>query len=426
MTTVFILLAILIICLVLKVPAVFALAIGPIAALIAMGDFPMAAVPQKIYETINSFPLMAIPFFVMVGVVINRTKLGDQLLEVVQDMLGHLKGGLIYVNVLASMVFAGMSGAALADIAGIGRVEIDLMKKAGYRKEFSAGLVAASSLIGPIIPPSIAFVLFGAMTGTSVAALFLAGIIPGFMMAAGIAVYGRVAEAPHLPKTMPRKPIGEISISFVKSLPVLLLPVLLLVGITAGIFTPTEAACVAIVYAIVLAILYRRLNLKEFWEILKETVLGSGEIMVMTGVAVLFGYVIALEQVPQVIAESITTMTQNKILILLLFNLIVLVGGCFMDNIPLMLILIPTFGPLMKSVGVPYIQWGVLLVVGSYIGLLTPPVGLCVFAVGKVAGMPLHEAIRVTFPFIIPLIIVLLLLSVFPELSMWLPQAFMG
>ena len=421
MTTVLILTVLLIACLIIKVPAIFALAIGPVAVLLYMGDFPLATVPQKIYETINSFPLMAIPFFVMVGVVINRTHLADDLLTLVQDFLGHLKGGLIYVNILASMVFAGMSGAALADIAGIGAVEMDLMRKAGYRKGFSAGLVAASSLIGPIIPPSIAFVLFGAMTGTSVADLFMAGITPGIIMALAIAVYGRIAENRNLPPPLPRKPIGQASRSFVRSLPVLLLPVLLLVGITAGIFTPTEAACVAIVYALVLATIYRKLTFKGFVTILKETVYGSGEIMVLTGVAVLFGYVIALEQIPQAIAEFTITHIHSKILVLLAFNLIVLAAGCLMDNVPLMLILIPTFTPLMKSLEVSFIHWGVILVVGSYIGLLTPPVGLCVYAVGKVADLPLHQAIRVTFPFIIPLLLVLFLVTIFPQLSLWLP-----
>ena len=424
METIFILLLFLIVGLIIKVPAIFALALGPVAALLYMGDFPIATIPQKIYETINSFPLMAIPFFVMVGVVLNRTKLADQLLDVAQDLLGHLKGGLIYVNVLASMVFAGMSGAALADIAGIGRVEIHIMIKAGYRKGFAAGLVSASSLIGPIIPPSIAFVIFGAMTGTSVADLFIAGIIPGGLMAVSLAGYSRFSESVHLPEPLPRKSIRQISRSFFVSLPVLLLPVLLLGGITAGIFTPTEAACVAIVYAIFLSLIYRKLGAKDIWEILKETIYGSGEIMVLTGVAVLFGYVIALEQIPQMLAEMVTTLTQNPILILILFNIVVLAGGCFMDNIPLMLILIPTFAPLMEAAGVPFIQWGVVLVVGSYIGLLTPPVGLCVYAVAKVAEMPLHEAIKETFPFIIPLMIVLILLSIFPELSLWLPGLF--
>ena len=426
MLTLAMLLVILAVCLIIKVPALFALGIGPIVVLLIKGDFPLAVIPQKIYETLNSFPLMAIPFFVMVGVVINRTKLADQLLDVVQNMLGHFKGGLIYVNVLASMIFAGMSGAALADIAGIGRVEMNMMDKAGYNHGFGAGLVAASSVIGPIIPPSIAFVLFGAMTGTSVAGLFLAGIVPGCLMALSLILYGRISEAKRLPPPLPRKPVSVMTGCFFRGLPVLMLPVLLLVGITAGIFTPTEAACVAIVYALVLGLVYRKVNLRIFYEMLKETVTESGEIMVLTGVAVLFGYVIALDQIPQMIVQFATAHIQNPIVILLIFNLIVLIGGCFMDNIPLMLILIPTFAPLMKTMGISFVHWGVVMVVGSYIGLLTPPVGLCVYAVGKVAKIPLHEAIRVTFPFLIPLLLVLVLVTVFPELSLWVPTIFKG
>jgi tripartite ATP-independent transporter DctM subunit len=399
-----------------------------ILTFLALGEPGMLSmVPQRMYAGTTGFPLLAIPFFILAGNLMNTGGMTQRIFRFAQCLVGHIKGGLGHVNVVGSMIFAGMSGSAVADAAGLGMVEIQAMLKAGYDRRFSAAVTAASSTIGPIIPPSIPFVIFGSMTGTSVGRLFLGGFLPGLVMglALMITVY-IVAEQRGYPRER-RATLRELLASSLDGAAALGAPVIIIGGILAGVFTPTEAAVVACIYALILGMLvYREIRPADlprlFWETLEHTI----RVMFVISAASLFGWLLIQQRIPTMIVEGLMMLTEQRWVILLIINGILLILGCFMEGIAIMLLTIPVFMPLIARVGVDPVHFGVLMTLNLMIGLLTPPVGMALYAVSSVSQVPLWPLAWELWPYIIALLGCLALITYIPGLVLWVPNLIMG
>jgi tripartite ATP-independent transporter DctM subunit len=383
-------------------------------------EVPLKVVPQMMTSAVNSFPLMAIPFFMLAGALMNTAGITRRLFEFANCLVGHITGGLGHVNVAASMLFAGMSGSAVADAAGLGTVEIEAMTQYGYDRDFSAGITAASATIGPVIPPSIIFIIYGVLAEVSIGALFLAGFIPGVLMGLSLMVRIYLIAWKKDYPVSPRPSFRQVLISFkAASLP-LLTPFIIIGGILAGVFTPREAAVVAVVYALFLGAVYRELTLRSLWKTIHRVGIQTASIMIITATANVLGWVLARSRIPQLMAESILTVTDSPYLILLFLNILLLVNGCVMEVIAALVILTPILVPLVKMVGIDPVHFGVVMTLNLMIGLLTPPLGMGLYTVQKVAGISFERIAKAAFPFLLPLIIVLLLVTYVPEISLFL------
>lgn len=412
----------------LGLPIAVSMGLTAILTFLALGEPGLLSmVPQRMYAGTTGFPLLAIPFFILAGNLMNTGGMTHRIFRFAQCLVGHIKGGLGHVNVVGSMIFAGMSGSAVADAAGLGMVEIQAMLKAGYDRRFSAAVTAASSTIGPIIPPSIPFVIFGSMTGTSVGRLFLGGFLPGLVMglALMITVY-IVAEQRGYPRER-RATLRELLDSSLDGAAALGAPVIIIGGILAGIFTPTEAAVVACLYALILGlVVYREIRVADlpriFWETLEHTI----RVMFIISAASLFGWLLIQQRIPTTIVEGLMTLTGQPWIILLIINGILLILGCFMEGIAIMLLTIPVFMPLVARVGVDPVHFGVLMTLNLMIGLLTPPVGMCLYAVSSISQVPLWPLARELWPYIAALLVSLALITYIPGLVLWIPNLLMG
>lgn len=383
-------------------------------------EVPLKVVPQMMTSAVNSFPLMAIPFFMLAGALMNTAGITRRLFEFANCLVGHITGGLGHVNVAASMLFAGMSGSAVADAAGLGTVEIEAMTQYGYDRDFSAGITAASATIGPVIPPSIIFIIYGVLAEVSIGALFLAGFIPGVLMGLSLMVRIYLIARKRNYPVSPRPPFRKILTAFKAAFLPLLTPVIIIGGILAGVFTPTEAAVVAVVYALFLGVIYRELTLRGLWETIHKVGIQTATIMIITATANVLGWILIRSRIPQLVAESILTVTDNPYLILLFLNILLLVNGCVMEVIAALVILTPILVPMVKMVGIDPVHFGVVMTLNLMIGLLTPPLGMGLYTVQKVAGISFGRTAKAAFPFLLPLIIVLLLVTYIPDISLFL------
>jgi tripartite ATP-independent transporter DctM subunit len=422
-------LCLLILLLVIVVGSPIAYAIGLFSAMVffLITGVPLKVVPQMMTSAVNSFPLMAIPFFMLAGALMNTAGITRRLFEFANCLVGHITGGLGHVNVVASMLFAGMSGSAVADAAGLGTVEIEAMTKYGYDRDFSAGITAASATIGPVIPPSIIFIIYGVLAEVSIGALFLAGLIPGVMM--GLALMVRIyfmARKRNYPVS-PRPPLRQVLVSFKNAFLPLMTPVIIIGGILAGAFTPTEAAVIAVMYALFLGmIVYRELTFKRLIQVIHQVGVQTATIMIITATATVLGWMLTRAQIPQLIAEGMFSITTNPYLILLLLNIFLFINGCLMEVIAALVILTPILVPMVKMLGIDPIHFGVVMTLNLMIGLLTPPLGMGLYTVQKVAGISFERMTRAAFPFLLPLIIVLLLITYIPQISLFLAEVIIG
>jgi tripartite ATP-independent transporter DctM subunit len=419
--------ALLILLMLIGVPIAICLALTAIALMWWQGgDALLIMLAQRMYSGTTSFPLLAIPFFILAGNLMNTGGMTHRIFAVAQLIVGRLQGGLAHVNVVASMIFAGMSGSAVADAVGLGTIEIPAMEKAGYSKRFAAALTAVSSTIGPIIPPSIPFVIYGAIANVSIGALFLAGVIPGLLMGGALMLaIALLARNGKMPRSAARPPLRQSMRIFLDALPALLTPILVIGGILTGVVTPTEASVLATLYALALGLFfYKELRLADlaeiFWVSGRETV----QVLIIIAAAAALGWVLVQQQIPNAIIQGIFGITESPWLILVLVNVILLVLGCFMETIAIMIIVTPIFLPLMAKIGVSPEHFGVIMVLNLMIGLLTPPVGLCLYAIASISRVPMSELFREMIPYIIALLVVLGLVTYVPELSVWLPRAF--
>ncbi len=406
---------------VIRIPIAFCLGISCAFYFITTGN-PLITLPQMMLSTFDSFTLLAIPLFMLAGHLMNSGGVTNRLFGFAKKLVGHIPGSLGQVNVVASLIFAGMSGSATADAAGLGTIEIEAMKKENYPPAFSAAVTAASSTVGTIMPPSLGFVVYGAMTGTSVGALFLAGFIPAIVMtAAMMLVVFFIAKKNNFPVEK-RATFKELLVSFKEAFFPLLSPVIILGGITTGIVTPTEAAVIALVYAIILGLIYRELTLKKLIrDFINVGKMGS-KVMLIVSFALVFGWILTYERIPSKVAAMLLNFSENKYVLLVVLNLMILAMGCFMEGISIKLIILPIILPLLQSVNIDLTHFGVLMELNLNIGLITPPVGVFIYLVADIAGITFEEVTKALVPFIVILVLVLFLLTFLPQLSTFLPN----
>jgi tripartite ATP-independent transporter DctM subunit len=391
----------------------------------ATGGMDVSLTAEKILQGLyNSFVLLAVPLFITAANIMNAGTITDRLLNFCVAVVGRFKGGLGHVNIVASLIFSGMSGSAVADVAGIGKIIIGMMTKNGrYKRGYAAAITAASATIGPIIPPSIPMVLYSVVSDTSIGYLFLAGIIPGLVMGAVLMFMNAFISHKRNFATEEPVEIKQIpSITF-KAFPALLMPAILLFGIYGGATTPTEAAAIAALYALFLTfVLYRSLSFKSLYEILIDSARSSAAVGVVIGGAFILNYIVISENIPNIMSEFLSNIDMNPLLFLVLVNLLVLALGCFLDATTIILVIIPLFIPACKVLGIDLIQFGVLVVVNSMIGLITPPYGILLFVINAVTGIPLKEMIKEIWMFFIVLVFALVLMILFPDIILWLPR----
>ena len=382
---------------------------------------------QRMVAGLNSFPLLAIPFFILTAQLMNTSGVTDRIFGFAKALVGHVAGGLAHVNILASLMFSGMSGSAVADAAGLGQLEIRAMRNAGYDQRFAGSITAASAIIGPLVPPSIPLVVYGVIANTSIGGLFLGGIVPGVMcsVALMIMVYilARMRNYPREQKATTRQMVR----SFLSAIVPLMTPIIIIGGIFVGIFSPTEAAVVAAIYALFLGtVVYRELTWPKLVVVLRETVNHTAAVgLLMMGVS-LFGYVIARHQVPQQVAGFFLDFSDSPLTFLIIVNLMLLALGTFIEALAILLLIVPVLVPAALSYGIDPVHFGVLVVMNLMIGILTPPMGVALFVVSKVANIPFGSLAVGIIPFIIPLLVVLALITFFPALVTFVPSLVMG
>lgn len=374
----------------------------------------------------QSFILLAVPLFIVAANIMNAGTISDRLLGFCVALVGRFRGGLGHVNVVASLIFSGMSGSAVADAAGIGKIIIQMMTKSGhYTRGYAAAITAASATIGPIIPPSIPMVLYALVSNTSIGYLFLGGIIPGLMMGAVLMAMNTVLSHRRGFALEDPIPLSELPRRTANAFPALLMPAILLYGIYGGVTTPTEAAAVAAFYALMLAaFFYRALSFRALYGILVESARSSAAVGLVIGGALILNYVVASENIPSLLAKSLVGLDVEPLAFLLGVMLLLLLLGCVLDATTIILVVIPLFLPTCRELGIDLVHFGVIAVVNCMIGLITPPYGILLFVLNAVTGIPLAEIIREIWPFLIALLIALLSLVLFPDLVLWLPRVF--
>ena len=404
------------------------IALAMIAASIsylAMTGQDLALASEQIMQGLyTSFILLAVPLFIVAANIMNAGTISDRLLNFCVAAVGRFRGGLGHVNVVASLIFSGMSGSAIADAAGIGKIIIKMMTKDGrYPIGFAAAITAASATIGPVIPPSIPMVMYALVSDTSVGYLFLGGIIPGLLMGAVLMIMvaristkrGFALETPTPLREMPR-------ITF-NAFPALMMPVILLFGIYGGATTPTEAAAVAATYAFILAALfYRAITLRGTYGILSDSARASASVGLVIGGALIFNYIVASENIPNATAAYLDTLDLSPIAFLLMVNVLLLLLGCVLDATTILLVIIPLFLPAARELGIDLVHFGVVVVVNTMIGLITPPYGILLFVINATTGAPMKDMIREIWPFMLALIVALMVMTFVPSVVLWLPR----
>ncbi|NCB02216.1 MAG: TRAP transporter large permease [Spirochaetia bacterium] len=381
---------------------------------------------QRMVSGINTYSLLAIPFFIFAANLMNSGGITNRIFKSCEVGMGRVRGGLAYVNIIASVIFAGMSGAAIADAGGLGSIEIKAMREAGYDERLTLGITAASSLIGPIIPPSMPIIVYGVVASTSIGRLFAAGVIPGVLMAGMLAImiFGlqHIWQLPRGNKTT----IVEKILAFKKAFLSLLTPIIILGGIFVGFFTPTEAAAIACLYALGLSFLYKELNWKSFLDTVKDSMITTVQVLIIVASASLFSWIIAREQIPQMFVELVARSGFSPWVIILLVNLLLLFVGLFMETVASINLLVPVLLPVMLTLGMDPVQFGVIIILNLVIGTMTPPFGTVLFVLSSVAEVSVETVTKSVVIFFPPLLLVLTLINMFPQLTLWLPNLIFG
>ena len=404
-------------------PVGFSLMFVAIAFLVLTNSTGINFAAQQMLGGINNFTLLSVPFFVLTGHLMNSAGITERIFNFAKSLVGHVTGSLGHVNIMASLLFSGMSGSALADAGGLGQLEIKSMRDAKYDDDFAGGLTAASCIIGPLVPPSIPLVIYGVVSNTSIGALFLAGAVPGLLCAAALMVMSYVICKKRGYMTLPKASCRERFISFKEAFLSLLTPIIIIGGIFSGKFTPTEAAVVSSLYALFLGVVvYKQLTLKMFVDVLKETVNTTAVVALMVMGVTVFGWIVAREQLPQMMADYFLTISDNPLILLLLINLLLLFLGTFIESLALLLLLVPFLVPVAAAVGIDPVHFGVMAILNLMIGILTPPMGMALYVVSRVGDIPFHVLTRGVIPLLVPLFVVLFLVAVFPQITLFLPE----
>jgi len=408
-------------------PVAFGIGLIALITMAVLGDNINAAIiAQRALYGVDKFVLLAIPLFLLAGNIMNTGGVTKRLFGLSSALVGHLKGGLGHVNVVVSIIFAGMSGSAIADAAGLGVVEIKAMKEAGYDDDFSCAITAASSTIGPIIPPSIGLVVYGMLASESIGKLLIGGFIPGLIMGISLMILiTYIARKRNLP-CEERVGFKQFIIALKNGILPCFTPLIIIGGIVQGIFTPTEAAGVACLYAFLLGLfIYKELSFNDLFKILRKTAVDTAVITFIVACASIYSWIIIKSQIPALLVEKTTSITTNPWIILTILNIIILFMGCFMESMAILTIVVPVVMPLLKAVGIDPIHFGLIIILNTSIGLITPPFGIVLFVINKIHGISIPRLSKAIFPFYLPLIIVLILITYCPIIVTYLPNLFL-
>ncbi|MDY3917385.1 MAG: TRAP transporter large permease [Candidatus Limivivens sp.] len=431
-TTIAILVITFLVLLFLGMPIAFALGVPGLVYLIMQGGtVPISNLAHSMTTPLLSYVLIALPAFLLSGRMMNSGGVTTRLFDAALALVGRFRGGLAYANVLASMIFASMSGTAVGDTGGLGAIEMKMMGEAGYSKKFSAGITASSSVIGPLIPPSVAMVVLGSSAGLSTGRLFMGGLIPGVLMglALMVSIYVQVHFSKHSENNWPTYviPAKEIPIKLLKAVPSLFCPLIIIGGITTGIFTPTEAAVIAIDYAIILGIIYKELTIKTFLQALKDTVETSGEFMLIIAIAGFFTWIVTKVGLATILQNMLQPLySYGPTIVVFVLGVILVIIGCFLDTTAAILLVTPILYPIVNSMGIDPIYFGVMMTVALISGIVTPPFGICLYVMSDVSGLPVSTVTKECSKYLPAMFIILVLIILFPQLSTWLPNLIYG
>ena len=416
--------AVLVLLMFLGIPVAVSMAITAMLFFVGTGEVQnLTMVAQRMYSSTTGFTLLAIPFFIMAGNLMNMGGVTTRIFRFASAVCGHLWGGLAQVVIVAAVIMSGMTGAAVAEAAGLGMLSMKALPERGFGRAFTAAITGAAATIGPVIPPSIPFVIYGTLTGVSVAQLFVAGFVPGIMMAIamGIAVYF-ISKARNYPR-QPRASLRELIVSFADSILALMTPVIIIGGILSGVFTPTEASVIACIYALILGMfVYKEVKVADLPHILWETVLNTIRIMYIISVAGFFGWFLIYQKIPEQVITDLTALSSNPDVIMAIFIFVLLVLGCFMEGIAILVITIPVFFPIITQYHIDPVQFGVVMILCSMIGLLTPPVGMCLYTMSSISKIDIWTLSVELLPYEIGITLVTLVCAYSPAIVLWLPN----
>ncbi|MDI3480403.1 MAG: hypothetical protein PWQ97_58 [Tepidanaerobacteraceae bacterium] len=407
-------------------PVAFAIALASIYGIISVGNIPLMVVPQRMFTQIDSFPLMAVPFFILAGNLMDRGGISIKIINFAGNLVGHIRGGLAMVSVVASMIFGGISGSAAADSAAIGSVLIPAMEKKNYGKSFAAALIATAGSIGVIIPPSIPMVIYAITGSVSIGKLFLGGYIPGLLIGLGLMAVSYYFAIKRGYPAEPKASLKSLWKSFIESIWALLMVVIIMGGILSGVFTATEASVVAVVYSIIVGMfVYKQLKLSDLPKIFVESGVTTAMVMFCVATTAILSWILTNQQIPIKMAAAILSVTQNHIIILILINIILLFLGTILDTTPAIILIVPILLPIVTKLGIDPVHFGLITVTNLAIGLSTPPVGLTLFVSSSIANMPMSKMFKSLIPFWAVMIFVLGLITFIPGITMYLPNKFM-
>lgn len=409
---------------VIGIPIAFVLGASSLYYFLFLGNIPLSMIGQKMYSGIDNYILLAIPFFILAGELMNRSKITDALISFSNILVGRIPGALAQINIVASVFFAGITGSGVADTAALGSILIPAMEKEGYTPEYAAAVTVASSVIGPIIPPSVVMVIYSMATGESVGALFAAGYVPGLLVALVLMILSYVyAKKYNHPRRTNKLPMKEVLYTLKESIIGMMCPVVLVVGIFSGMFTPTEAAVIACIYAIIAGLfLLKTMSLKDVFDSFVSSAVASSVTLLVIAMANLFGQVLAIERIPSLIANFMLGLTSNKYVFLLLLNLFLLFMGMIMDPGASVLILAPIFLPIALTLGIQPLHFAIVMLVNLNLGLITPPVGTCLYVAAPIAKISLERLSKAVLPFVLMEIVALMIMTFVPEVILFLPR----
>src|SRR5436305_10323032 len=405
------------------IPVFIALAFSSLLYTHFIANIPDFVILHRMAGGLDSFPLLAVPFFILAGNLMNSAGITNRIYDFAVATCGWMKGGLAHVNIFGSVIFAGMSGTAIADAAGLGTIEIKAMQDHGYDTEFSVGVTAASATLGPIIPPSLPFVIYGMMGNVSIGALFLGGFIPGAVMTIFMMLYVSYCARRYGMGADQAFRWNVLGRTFIAALPALMTPMIIVGGMTFGWFTPTEAAIAACAWAMILGVfLYRSLSFKQFYKVTLDTVETTAGVLLIVGAASLFGWVLTTTRITEYAAEALLSYTSNRYVILLLINVLLLIVGCFLEPIASISILVPVLMPVITKVGIDPVHFGVVMTLNLMIGLLHPPLGMVLFVLARISKLSIERTTMAILPWLLPLLASLVAVTLIPELTLRLPR----
>ena len=396
----------------------------PAVTYIVFSDFPIELISQRMVYALDSFPLVAVPIFIFVGNLMNQAGITRRIFRFADTLVGRTPGGLAQVNIFSSLIFSGMSGAALADVGGLGRIEVKAMKERGFKGDFAAAITCASAIVGPIFPPSIPLIIYGSITSVSIVQLLLGGIIPAIICVIMLMITtGILAVRRNYPRSARWPRFGEVLRDLFPALPALLAPAILVAGMLFGFFTPTEAASVTVIYVLLISgIVYRELKWSHIFYSALETAKSTSAILIIVSAASLFGWILAVEQIPQLVTKNLLTLSRDPMVLLLIANLILLVVGMFLDSTTATLLVIPIIAAPLHLAGVDPVHLGIVAIFNLMLGLVTPPMGLALFLITDIAEVSMRDVLKAMVPFYIPLLMTLILITYFPEVVLYIPK----